>query len=106
LLLHDLSDALPANLHMTLPSTFGRRRLVVPDGLILHVGTWAAADCRWFDCVPITTFARTLNDCAEDQLAPDLLRQAAQQALRRGLVQADQIPGVTRALAPFGGLVA
>src|SRR5690349_15577310 len=36
LLLHELSDALPARQHMTVPSAWARRRLRVPKNLILH----------------------------------------------------------------------
>jgi hypothetical protein len=43
-------------------------------------------DRAWFSAVPITNPRRTLNDCAREGLSPGLLRQAAQQALRRGLV--------------------
>ena len=38
LALHELSDALPAKIHMTLPDGWRRRRLRVPRGLILHYG--------------------------------------------------------------------
>src|SRR5262245_31363136 len=36
LMLHELSDALPAKQHITVPSTWQRRRLRVPANLILH----------------------------------------------------------------------
>ena len=39
-------------------------------------------------------------------LSPDLLRQAAQQALRRGLVTKAELADVEEALKPFGGLAA
>lgn len=35
LMLHDLSDALPAKLHMTVPSAWSERRLRLPKGLPL-----------------------------------------------------------------------
>jgi hypothetical protein len=56
--------------------------------------------------VPITSPRRTLTDCAKDQISPDLLRQAAQQALRRGLVTKPDLRDVETALQPFGGLAA
>ena len=43
--------------------------------------------------------------CARAQLSPDLLRQAARQAPRRGLVVLGQLPEVEKALAPFGGIM-
>jgi hypothetical protein len=37
-------------------------------------------------------------------MAPDLLRQAAQQAIRRGLVTKAELDDVDEVLRPFGGL--
>jgi hypothetical protein len=37
-------------------------------------------------------------------MSPDLLRPAAQQAIRRGLVTRDELGDVDEALKPFGGL--
>src|SRR5580698_10247278 len=36
LMLHDLSDALPAHRHMTVPLGWAKRRLRLPEGLSLH----------------------------------------------------------------------
>jgi len=52
----------------------------------------------------VTTPRRTLEDCAAEDLSPELLRQAARQALRRGLVANGELVEVTRTLAPFGGI--
>jgi hypothetical protein len=54
--------------------------------------------------VPTTNPRRTLNDCAHEDLPPDLLRQASQQAIRRGLVTGTEISDVKEALRVFGGL--
>ena len=58
----------------------------------------------WFGAVPTTTPRRSLNDCAREHMSPDLLRQAAQQAIRRGLVTRAELGDVDEALKPFGGL--
>jgi succinate dehydrogenase/fumarate reductase flavoprotein subunit len=47
-----------------------------------------------------------LADSREEALSPDLLRQAAEQALRRGLVTRGELGAVDEALKPFGGLAA
>jgi hypothetical protein len=47
-----------------------------------------------------------LVDCAHERIAPDLLRQATQQALRRGLVIKSEISEIEKALKTFGGLAA
>lgn len=101
-----LSDVLPAQIHITLPWKWRSRRLRVPEGVILHHADLPEADRSWFGAVPVTTPRRTLNDCARAGLSPDLLRHAAQQALRRGLVKKAALGHVEEALEPFGGLIA
>ncbi len=105
LALHDLSDVLPNEVHMTLPSAWKKRRLRVPDGVRLYFGDVGKAERSWHGPVPATAPARTLNDCAAAHLSPDLLRQGARDALHRGLVRLDELSAVHTALEPFGGLV-
>jgi hypothetical protein len=45
-----------------------------------------------------------MSDCAKQGMSPELLRQAARQALRRGLVTHSELGDVETALTPFGGL--
>lgn len=104
LALHGLSDVLPARIHLTLPTAWRHRRFRVPPDVSLHHADVPRADLAWFGAVPITTPRRTLTDCANEDLSPDLLRQAARQAIRRGLVTQRELVEVARALAPFGGL--
>jgi predicted transcriptional regulator of viral defense system len=106
LALHELSDILPSRIHVTLPSAWRRRRLRVPPGVVLHHADVPAADRGWLGSVPITNPRRSLNDCAHSNLSPELLRPAALQAVRRGLVGASELREVDQALAPFGGLAA
>jgi predicted transcriptional regulator of viral defense system len=104
LALHGLSDAMPAQLHLTVPSAWQRRRFRLPKGLVLHCAEVPKEDHTWLGPVPITSVQRTLNDCAREALSPELLRQAAKQALRRGLVVRDGLADVKASLKPFGGL--
>ena len=104
LALHDLSDALPSKVHLTLPQAWRRRRLRVPPGVVIHHANVPPDDLAWFGAAPTTNPRRTLNDCALEALAPDLLRHAAQQAIRRGLVARAELCDVDEALRPFGGL--
>lgn len=104
LALHDLSDVLPANIHLTLPEAWRKRRLRVPDGVVLHHGHVADRERRWFGPVPATAPLRTLEDCAAAHLPPEHLRRAALDALARGLVARRDLAVVEAALAPFGGL--
>jgi predicted transcriptional regulator of viral defense system len=104
LALHDLSDVLPAQIHLTLPLSWKKRRLRAPDSVVLHYGAVSESERRWFGAVPATDPARTLEDCAREHLSPDLLRDAALEALHRRVVAPDQLGAVTKALEPFGGL--
>jgi predicted transcriptional regulator of viral defense system len=106
LALHGLSDAFPAHIHLTLPSAWRHRRFRVPLDVVLHHADVPSEDRAWFAAVPVTAPRRALNDCAREGLSPDLLRQAARQALRRGLATAAELADVEAALAPFGGLTA
>jgi len=106
LALHELSDVLPAHVHLTLPSVWRRRRFRVPPDVMLHHADVPPGDRSWFGAVPMTNPRRTLNDCARAGLSPELLQQAARQALRRGLVAKTELGDVEQALAPFGGLAA
>lgn len=104
LALHDLSDALPSQVHLTLPEAWRRRRLRTSDGVILHHGDIPDSERRWFGPVPATAPLRTLEDCARDHLPPEFLRGAALDALHRGLVVRAELGAVEDALQPFGGL--
>jgi len=106
LALHGLSDALPAQVHLTLPSAWRQRRFRVPPDVVLHHADVRPEDRAWFGAVPTTNPRRSLNDCARESLPPELLRQAARQALRRGLVTKAELGDVEEALEPFGGLAA
>jgi predicted transcriptional regulator of viral defense system len=104
LALQGLSDALPAHVHLTLPRAWRNRRFRVPSGVVLHHADVPPEDRAWFGAVPTTHPRRSLNDCAREDMSPDLLRQAAQQAIRRGLVTKAELGDVEEALKPFGAL--
>jgi predicted transcriptional regulator of viral defense system len=104
LFLHDLSDVLPAQVHLTLPESWRRRRLRVPEGVVLHHGDVAEDGRTWFGPVPATAPLHTIEDCAAAHLPPELLRGATLDALDRGLVTRGEIAAIRAALEPFGGL--
>jgi predicted transcriptional regulator of viral defense system len=106
LALHGLSDVLPAQIHLSLPVSWKRRRFRIPTGMVLHHADLADGERTWAGAVPVTAVKRTLEDCARTGWSPELLRQAAQQAVRRGLVATGELSEVSAALAPFGGLAA
>lgn len=98
LALHDLSDVLPAEVHMTIPASWRRRRLRVPAGLVLHHADIGDVDRAAVSAVPVTTPNRTLRDCVEANVAPGLVRQAVLQARRRGLISKEDSSELDAAL--------
>lgn len=101
LALHGLSDALPTRVHATLPISWALRRLRVPKGVALHHADIDAADRTWLGAVPVTAVPRTLVDCADVRVAPELVRDAFEQAAVRGLVDRGAVPTVVTYLEPF-----
>lgn len=85
LLLHGLSDVLPARVDLTVPTSWRARRIKVPAIVHLHYAPIPAADRAWSGPVPVTTALRTLADCVADNVQPDLVDQAVRDGLRRGL---------------------
>lgn len=84
----DLSDNVPAKLHMTVPAKF-RRGAEIPAILVLHHGDLALADVEEREGFRITRPMRTILDLvAAGGLSPDLLKQAFDEARNRGLITA------------------
>jgi predicted transcriptional regulator of viral defense system len=84
--LHELSDVLPTKLELTLPASWQKRRLRVPDGLVLHFADIQDRERAWMGSVPITNPKRTIEDCIVADVQPDLVDQAIEQAKDRGLI--------------------
>lgn len=84
--IHELSDVMPAKLHLTVPRKF-RRNSLLPKLLVLHRADLSADDvqqCRGYRVVrPLRAVADLLKGGIESR---DLLRQALRQALARGLI--------------------
>lgn len=91
LALHDLSDLLPERVHMTLPEVDQNLRRSIPAGLTLHYAEISAQDRSWADYIPLTSPERTMLDCIADALSPEVLEQALEQALTRGLFDATAV---------------
>jgi len=84
----DLSDNMPAKLHMTVPAKF-RRGAAIPAILILHHADLASADVEEREGFRVTRPMRTILDLvAAGGLSSDLLKQAFDEARNRGLVTA------------------
>jgi predicted transcriptional regulator of viral defense system len=98
LALYGLSDLLPHGIHVTVPRTASRRR---PE-LRLHTKHLEPDDVTRYEGLPVTTVLRTLIDVTAAGLADEQVRQAIQEALRRGLVTRE---GLLRLTASRGGRI-
>lgn len=92
LALYDLSDLLPNEIHLTVLRTASRRH----PGLHLHTNQLKPADVTNYAGLPVTTVTRTIADVAASGLGEELVWQAVQEALRRGLTTIDQLRTTAR----------
>ncbi|NGX58869.1 MAG: hypothetical protein KR126chlam3_00009 [Chlamydiae bacterium] len=84
--IHELSDVMPAKMHMTVPVTF-RRRVEIPKVLCLHHGNLEAFDVEERQGYKVTTPLKTLIDVVTvETIADEFLFQAIHEALQRGLI--------------------
>lgn len=79
---YELSDVLPAAIHVTVPATTSRRH----PALRLHTNQISPLEITHYDALPVTTVARTIADVALAGLADELVEQAVEEAVHRGLV--------------------
>lgn len=100
LFLHNLSDAMPSRIHLTLPASWARRRVKLPEGMVAHYADVPAEERTWHDLVPVTTPLRTLRDCAGSGLSKELYNQAVFEAVKRGLVTPQQLHGIEPLAVP------
>jgi len=70
LALYDLSDVLPAGVHVTVPRTASRRR----KGIRLHTSRLRPADVVKREGLPVTSVPRTIADVARAGLLKITLR--------------------------------
>lgn len=97
--LHELSDVMPAKLHMTVPKSF-RRNSEIPSVLVLHVADLPQSDIADANGVRVTKPMRTIVDLLEGGEVPfATLRQALREGLRRGLIRRSEIAEAKRYLA-------
>ncbi len=101
--LHELSDAFPASVHLTLPTSASRRR-ICPPGAILHYADIPEADRTWVDAIPVTTPARTVLDVANSQGDPLLVIQAVDEGIRARLFSIEDVAVAGRYIAEAQGL--
>lgn len=102
--LMELSDANPAHIHVTVPKKHRPRRRQPPPGVVLHFADLAEREIGSAEGLPVTTAARTIRDCAATNLGPALLRQAIDDAERKGWLHGDDAAVLLMELTAAGKL--
>lgn len=90
--LYDLSDVLPAEVHVTVPRTASRRR----TGMRMHTNRLRPADIETREGVPVTSVPRTIADVARAGLSEDHVARAIRDAVQRGLTTKHALLGEAR----------
>lgn len=86
LVLHELSDVNPSRIHLTVPRNNHPR---AAGGALyrMHRRELDDADVAQVDGLPVTTVARTIQDCVAAGTDPNQLRHAIEQAERVGTLR-------------------
>ena len=93
--IYELSDVMPASLHMTVPPSF-RKSVRMPAVLVIHRAMLKLVDIQVMEGYSATRPLRTIIDAAAAGTSSDLLEQAIRQALQRGLVQRDDLTSAAK----------
>jgi len=100
--LHELSDALPARIHLTMPTSTSTRKKV-PEHVVMHLADLGKQDQRWLGPVPVTTPARSVLDVAAAHGDASLVAQAIDQGIRGNMFNFDQVAPAGRYVANAQG---
>jgi predicted transcriptional regulator of viral defense system len=93
LVLHDLAELLPDEVHLTVPPGF---RKEPPQGCVLHRAALLPEEVEERVGFRVTTPLRTLLDVAAGTTSQEQLDKAVEEALGRGLVRRSSLVGAVR----------
>ncbi len=89
--IYELSDVMPAKMHMTVPKHF-RKGTAIPKNLVLHFADLSRDEVIAQQGYLVTTPLRTIVDIVEEgKLSFDLIVQAIQDAIRKGLISRNEL---------------
>ncbi len=86
--LHEISDANPAHVHLTVPPGFRKR---IGEHVVLHTGSVSNAEWEDYGGYRVTTPLRTILDIASSPVSWTYLNSAVDDALRRGLLRQKEL---------------
>jgi hypothetical protein len=97
LALHELSDILPSKRFIILPPDSEQDGLELGPGVVVHFAHVDESEVSWKGTVPFTSALRTLRDCIDVGVAPDLIEQARMEGIARGLFTDAEAPRIAAA---------
>lgn len=100
LVLHDLTELLPGEIHLTVPPTFRKRS---PRGCVLHKAVLEPEDMEERLGFRVTTPLRTLLDAAAGEVSEEQLEKAVAEAITRGLVRKRRLAQAARKVPRLQG---
>jgi predicted transcriptional regulator of viral defense system len=99
--LHRLCDINPARIHLTVPRAHRITRKV-PSLYAIHHRDLKKIETTRHEGIPVVSPARAILDGIETHVRGDLLRQATDTAMRRGLVRGDDLDQIEEQIAMAG----
>jgi predicted transcriptional regulator of viral defense system len=94
--IHELSDANPTKLHITVPTTF-RRRAKLPKILVLHRASLNEKDIEQRQGFAVTRPLRAIVDLvAAESVSRDIVEQALTEGRQRGLLSVREVAELRR----------
>lgn len=100
LALHRLSDILPSRRHISVPLDWEPAPSARLDrSTVLHRAEISPSEITWLSPIPLTKPLRTIRDCIEKGVSPDLIEQAIADALQRGMITQADAQGLRSASA-------
>ncbi|MGH9397406.1 MAG: type IV toxin-antitoxin system AbiEi family antitoxin domain-containing protein [Terriglobia bacterium] len=97
LLLFGISDANPANVHLTVPKQ-ARLCREKPDWIAIHRANLAPDDLTQHEGMPVTSIERTVIDVLTTTHRIDLVRRAIDDARREGYLHSEQAARLRQAV--------
>ena len=84
--IHELSDIMPAKIHMTVPPRF-RRNSAIPKVLVLHKSNIPPSDIERRQGFAVVKPLRAVTELlSEDKESRDRLQQALSEGMKRGII--------------------
>ena len=97
LAIYGLSNASPAKVHVTVPTSLRIRR-AAPRHMVLHHADLGRKDVQRVEGVPVTVPSRSIRDAHANHLGPALVRQAIADGRRTGHLTLDEADLLEREL--------